>query len=150
MMTLPDPVDRGLADTLRAAQGPATPLGRAFRAGLQSGVDDRLDLLRVIDGLAPASCGDFPQAVGAFLTEAPPPKGHRLIINRQVGGDGFVLSPLRGGQDNPAALRDLLGRAMGCNPTFKLGLIGRAQHEWQGEAGHFLKIPYPRHNTIYL
>ena len=120
------------------------------RAGLQSGVDDLFNLVRVVNWFAPASPCYLPQTVDTFLSKTLSPQGDSLIIYIQIDGDELILPALCGGQNNAAAQCHLLRRAMGRHPLFKFGLVAWAQLNRCGLTRHEEKIPFPPNNTIYL
>lgn len=59
-------------------------------------------------GLRPRPLGYPPQAIGPLTDKSLSPQGHRLEIDPQIVGDEFVLVALGCGQDDLAALRNLL------------------------------------------
>ena len=71
-------------------------------AGLQSGIDDLFNLVRVVNWFAPAPLRHFPQTVDAFLSKTLPPQGDSLIIYIQIAGDEFILLTVCG--DNTSYL----------------------------------------------
>lgn len=76
LVTVPDGVDRRLADPVAARHRAATPLRHSLELGAQRGVDDRLDLLTSIGRLAAASRGHLPQTLDPARREAFPPQRH--------------------------------------------------------------------------
>ena len=78
----PDIVDRGLADAPALRHGPATPVGRPRRLGLQDRIHDSGAPVDLIRGLLSPSWSNVPQTIqslryqGVFATEFRPVSRH--------------------------------------------------------------------------
>jgi len=116
IVTLPDIVDGGLADSLASGHEPATPLGHALGFAAERGIHNRPDLLRPISWFATSSRRHFPQTIQALLRKARPPQGDRLAIHLQALSDGIVGLPFGGRQHNLTSQGHLLRCAEGSQP----------------------------------
>jgi hypothetical protein len=140
LMTLPDPVDRGLAHPLLLGHGAATPVGRPGRFALQRALNDGGHLRARVSGFSSTPGSHFPQTRDAFLAKTPTPERDGLKVNLQVLGNLLVLAPVGRRQNDLAALRHLLRSAMSGNPAFQFQTIHRLQGNRLGNSWHALTI----------
>src|SRR5208283_2324588 len=81
IMTLPDIVNRGLADALAGGHEPATPLRHALGFAAQRGIHNRLDLLRPVGRFATPPGRHFPQTLYTVLLKTSTPQRDCLAIH---------------------------------------------------------------------
>src|SRR6266550_6217688 len=80
LMTPPDIVHRRFADPHALGQRAADPRASAFGLGLLGRVDDGLDFLPAIGGIASSTRGNLPETLGPLLSKAGAPEPHGIAI----------------------------------------------------------------------
>jgi hypothetical protein len=108
IVTLPDIIDRGLADSLGGSHQPATPVRHPFGLAAQCRIHNGVDFFLSVSHLAAAPWRYFPQTIQTFLLKARSPKHHRLAIGFQLCRDRIVRPPLCRRQHDAASQRHLL------------------------------------------
>src|SRR5215469_10225536 len=122
-MGLPDIVDRGLAEALTLGQAPATPVRHTFWLSLECRLHHRGDRVDVINRFASSPGSHLPQSVQPLLGETVAPQNDGFAMHRQLLGDGQIGLSLAVSENDSAAQRDLLGRAMRRDPLQELLLF---------------------------
>src|SRR4029434_1899949 len=119
LVTLPNAVHRGFAYPLGLSHRPTTPMRGSPRMSLQGPLDDGGDFVQGIPGLAAPPRSHLPQTIRTFLGESTPPQGCSLRADLQILANLSVLTSVRRGQNDTAALGHLLGSPVGGDPTFQ-------------------------------
>ena len=150
LMALPDPIDSGFAHAMFLGHRATTPMRGPGRLAPQSALDDSRHLCHRIGWFSSTTRSDFPQAVGALLTEARPPKRDGLEIDLQVFSNLLVLASVARRQNDATALRHLLRSCVGSNPSFQFKTVRRPQGNWLSNTWHGARVYLKIYNSIHL
>src|SRR5688572_27703610 len=101
-VTAPDPVDAGLADSLRRGHGPATPMRACFGFSLQRGVNHVFDSSRIVIWLPAPAWSNLPKRLKPASDEALAPETNRLAVDAVLHGHGHLRCAISNRKDDPA------------------------------------------------
>jgi hypothetical protein len=95
------------------------------RLGLQRRIDDRRDLVYVIERFSPTPGSNIPQSVQTFLAKTLALQNYSIAIHRKLLCNRNIGLPGRGRHHDPASQSHLLWSSMRRNPMPELLLLHR-------------------------
>src|SRR5580658_100274 len=136
IVQLPQPIYRIFAHPLRLCHRPATPMRHARGLALQRSLNDALPRGSIVSGFSSSTRGDLPNLANAPLVHPLAPQLHRDPIHFKLLGNCYIALTGQRSQNNPAAQRHLLRRAVRALPTLKLSSFSRSQLDRQTSIWH--------------
>lgn len=115
-------------EELGAGEAARAPVCRAWRFGLQCGLDQFPHAGGIVAGFASAARRDLPHATDALLAHTPAPQRDRASLDVELLGAHLHRLTRRRGEDDPCPQHDLLRRRTSANPLLKADMLCARQN----------------------
>src|SRR5271167_4556706 len=136
LVQLPQSIDRILTHPLRLGHQSATPMCHALGLALQRRFNDPVSFGLIVLRFAPSPGSDLPHFPHPSLVHPLAPQLHRGPIHLKLLSNRDIVLTRQRSQNNPAAQRHLLWRAVRALPTLKLSSFRGGQFERQTSICH--------------
>lgn len=132
-VSVPYPVNSGVADALGLGHGACAPVSSTWRLGLGCQFHNLGNSFRAIDATSSPTGLYLGQGIDSAALETSPPQDHRRATDSQLLCDTVVGATSRGQQDNLRPHNDTLGGTRRGRPSFQsltLCISNRQRHSW--------------------